>query len=118
MKYRISVAASAMLALSGCMAESGMGGAGTGTPAAISAAEKKQGAEAHPELLKEFGGAYSGRQSAYVAEVGRNIAVQSGLSNARSDFTISLLNTPVNNAFAIPGGYVYVTRQLMTLMND
>lgn len=118
MKYRISVAATAMLALSGCMAEPGMGGAGTGTPAAISASEKKEGGEAHPELLKEFGGAYTGRQSAYVTEVGRNIAVQSGLSNARNDFTISLLNTPVNNAFAIPGGYVYVTRQLMTLMND
>jgi predicted Zn-dependent protease len=29
-----------------------------------------------------------------------------------------LLNSPVNNAFAIPGGYVYVTRQLMGLMND
>src|SRR3546814_16752791 len=33
-------------------------------------------------------------------------------------FTVTLLNPPVNNAFAIPGGYVYVTRQLMALMND
>src|SRR3546814_16097505 len=29
-----------------------------------------------------------------------------------------LLNSPVMNAFAIPGGYVYVTRQLLGLMND
>lgn len=29
-----------------------------------------------------------------------------------------MLNSPLNNAFAIPGGYVYVTRQLLALMND
>lgn len=85
----------------------------------ISAKDKAEGAKAHPQLLQEFGGAYtSGAQSAYVTRVGQNIAVQSGLSNARSDFTVTLLNSPVNNAFAIPGGYVYVTRQLMGLMND
>lgn len=85
----------------------------------ISAKDKAEGSKAHPQLLQEFGGAYtSGAQSAYVTRVGQNIAVQSGLSNARSDFTVTLLNSPVNNAFAIPGGYVYVTRQLMGLMND
>ena len=84
----------------------------------ISPAERKQGDEAHPQLLAEFGGPYSGPQAAYVNRVGKNIALQSGLSNARSDFTVTLLNSPVNNAFAIPGGYVYVTRQLMALMND
>lgn len=85
----------------------------------ISAKDKAEGAKAHPQLVQEFGGAYtSGAQSAYVTRVGQNIAVQSGLSNARSDFTVTLLNSPVNNAFAIPGGYVYVTRQLMGLMND
>ena len=120
MKYRIALTATAAaIALASCMADAGTGSAGSsGPPAAISAAEKQQGAKAHPELLKEFGGVHAGKQAGYVTEVGRNIAVQSGLSNARSDFTISLLNTPVNNAFAIPGGYVYVTRQLMALMND
>lgn len=88
------------------------------TAKTISAAERKQGDEAHPQLLAEFGGAYNGPQAAYVNRVGQNIAVQSRLSNARSDFTVTLLNSPVNNAFAIPGGYVYVTRQLMALMND
>ncbi|MFK7840931.1 MAG: M48 family metalloprotease, partial [Sphingorhabdus sp.] len=84
----------------------------------ISAADKQKGAKAHPQLLEEFGGAYTGPQVAYVVGVGQNIAVQSGLGNARSDFTVTLLNSPVNNAFAIPGGYVYLTRQLMALMND
>ncbi|MGE4324328.1 MAG: M48 family metalloprotease [Sphingobium sp.] len=88
------------------------------TASSISAQDKAAGAKQHPELVAEFGGAYSGPQAAYVEGVGRRIAVQSGLSNAQGDFTVTLLNSPVNNAFAIPGGYVYVTRQLMALMND
>ncbi|WP_293983683.1 M48 family metalloprotease [Sphingobium sp.] len=88
------------------------------TVSSISAQDRASGAKQHPELLKEFGGAYAGPQARYVETVGRRIAVQSGLSNAQGDFTVTLLNSPVNNAFAIPGGYVYVTRQLMALMND
>lgn len=88
------------------------------TATSITASERKQGSEAHPELVQEFGGPYTGPQAAYVGRVGQSIAVRSGLSNARSDFTVTLLNSPVNNAFAIPGGYIYVTRQLMALMND
>jgi predicted Zn-dependent protease len=88
------------------------------TVESISAKDKATGAQAHPQLLEEFGGAYGGKQAAYVSTVGKKVAMQSGLGNSQSDFTITLLNSPVNNAFAIPGGYVYVTRQLMGLMND
>lgn len=84
----------------------------------ISAADKAEGAKAHPQLLEEFGGAVKGPQATYVEGVGKGIAVQSGLGNARSDFTVTLLNSPVNNAFAIPGGYIYVTRELVGLMNN
>ncbi len=87
-------------------------------PIAISAKDKQTGAKAHPQILAEFGGAYTAAQTPYVVNVGQKIAVQSGLSNAKSDFTVTLLNSSVNNAFAIPGGYVYVTRQLMGLMNS
>ena len=84
----------------------------------ITSGDKTLGAKAHPQILQEFGGVYESRQAAYVTKVGRRIALQSGLSNAEGDFTISLLNSSVNNAFAIPGGYVYVTRQLLALMNS
>ncbi|MFM9978015.1 MAG: M48 family metalloprotease [Sphingomonadaceae bacterium] len=87
-------------------------------PQSISANDKAIGAKAHPQLMAQFGGAYSGPQADYVRRVGQRISVQSGLSNAQSDFTVTLLNSPANNAFAIPGGYVYVTRQLLALMND
>jgi predicted Zn-dependent protease len=85
---------------------------------AISAADKAQGAKANPGLLAEFGGRMNGPQATYVETVGKTIALQSGLGDARSDFTVALLNSPVNNAFAIPGGYIYVTRQLTALMNN
>ncbi|WP_232308107.1 M48 family metalloprotease [Tsuneonella dongtanensis] len=88
------------------------------TATQITPAEAKQGAEAHPQLLQEFGGAMTGTHAQYVEQVGKNIAVHSSLSNARDAFTVSLLNSAVNNAFAIPGGYIYTTRQLVGLMNN
>ncbi|QYJ08421.1 M48 family metalloprotease [Qipengyuania flava] len=102
------------LALAGCMG----GGEIPSASAPITQSEAQTGAEAHPQLLAEFGGAMSGSQAQYVEQVGKNIAVQSGLGNARESFTVSLLNSPVNNAFAIPGGYIYTTRQLVALMNN
>ncbi len=84
----------------------------------MTAKDKQLGATEHPKILEEFGGAYEGSQVAYVRNVGQKIAVQSGLSNSQTDFTITLINSPVNNAFAIPGGYVYVTRELLALMNN
>src|SRR4051812_9846875 len=85
---------------------------------AISAGDKRSGAEAHPQLVQQFGGAMKGPTADYVTRVGRKIAVQSGLSNSERDFTVTLLDSPINNAFAIPGGYVYVTRGLLAAMND
>lgn len=105
----------APLALAGCM---GAGGAVPSASTPITPAEAQQGAQYHPQFLAEFGGAMSGPQAAYVEQVGKNIAVQSGLGNARESFTVSLLNSPVHNAFAVPGGYIYTTRQLVTLMNN
>ncbi|MFM2302520.1 MAG: hypothetical protein RLZZ84_2256, partial [Pseudomonadota bacterium] len=84
----------------------------------ISAKDRQEGAKAHPQLVAEFGGAVTGPQATYVEGVGKRIAVQSGLGNATSDFTVTLLNSSVNNAFAVPGGYIYTTRQLVALMNN
>ncbi len=92
--------------------------AGSQPVQAISQADRAQGEKANPQLVAEFGGAMTGPQARYVETVGKTIAVQSGLSNAKSDFTVTLLNSPVNNAFAIPGGFVYVTRDLVSLMNN
>ena len=39
-------------------------------------------------------------------------------SASSTKFTFTVLNSPVVNAFALPGGYVYVTRGLMALANS
>ena len=121
-KRAVALLASVALGVSACAAgdpsSPANAQAATGTVQAISAKDKQEGAKYHPQLLQEFGGAVQGAQANYVVSVGRKIAVQSGLSNAQSDFTVTLLNSSVDNAFAIPGGYVYTTRQLVALMNN
>lgn len=112
--FATSAVAAIALTLTGCATTGNI----PGPSAPITQTEAQQGAEAHPQLLAEFGGAMTGPTAQYVSQVGKNIAVQSGLGNAESAFTVSLLNSPVHNAFAIPGGYIYTTRQLVSLMNN
>ena len=72
----------------------------------------------HAELVEEFGGAETGARGAYVESVGRRVADRSGIASGGSAFRYTTLNSAVENAFAVPGGYVYITRQLMTLLDD
>jgi predicted Zn-dependent protease len=48
--------------------------------------------------------------------VGSQVAANSELSNQPWKFTV--LNSHIPNAFALPGGYVYVTRGLLAIMNS
>ncbi len=111
----LSLAGAAALALSACTTVPGANVA-PGSP--ITAAEAQLGAQYHEQFVAEFGGEMTGPQAQYVQQIGQNIAVQSGLANSRSAFDVTLLNSSVNNAFAVPGGYVYATRQLVNLMNN
>ena len=81
------------------------------------AQESRIGAEEHPKMLARFGGVYKDHNvSGYVAEIGGRLVHHAQLSNRR--FTFTVLNTPEVNAFALPGGYVYVTRGLLALANS
>jgi predicted Zn-dependent protease len=84
----------------------------------FSASERKIGADAHPQLVQQFGGAMQGKSADYVRRVGQEIAGESGMSARPQDYTVTLLDSSVNNAFALPGGYVYISRQLLALMNN
>ncbi|MXO60068.1 M48 family metalloprotease [Altererythrobacter salegens] len=111
----IILSGAASLALAACTT---VPGAGVPAGSPITQQEAAQGAQYHQQFVAEFGGAETGPQAQYVEQVGKNIAVQSGLANAQSAFTVTLLNSSVDNAFAVPGGYVYITRQLVDLMNN
>ena len=113
---RLVMTSTAVCTLAGCATVPDT--ASAQSAGAITQAEAQQGAQYHQQFLEEFGGAMSGSQANYVEQVGKNIAVQSGLANSQSAFTVTLLNSSVDNAFAVPGGYVYVTRQLVSLMNN
>ena len=79
--------------------------------------ERSIGAREHPKIVKAFGGAYDDPElAAYVNRIGQKLAKQSELPNIKWTFT--LLDSPVVNAFALPGGYIYVTRGLTALAND
>jgi predicted Zn-dependent protease len=77
-------------------------------PRAISQSAASQAAQQHPQIIQEFGGSETGARGAYVTNVGRRIASASGVPGASGAFTITTLNSPVMNAFAVPGGYVYI----------
>jgi predicted Zn-dependent protease len=70
------------------------------------------------QLIQELGGAETGPRAAYVDNVGRRIGSLSGVANSGQALHFTLLNSAVENAFSVPGGYVYITRQLMTIMGD
>ncbi len=79
--------------------------------------EKRIGAEQHPQILEQFGGAYEDPQlGAYVASIGARMAAVSERPDL--NFTFTILDSPVVNAFALPGGYVYVSRGLLALADN
>ena len=75
-------------------------------------------AQQHPQIVAEFGGEEGGARSAYVRSVGARVTSQTNIDGGANAFHITALNSPVMNAFAVPGGYLYVTRQLLGLVND
>lgn len=79
--------------------------------------ERRTGAEQHPIIVKQFGGVYGDqRLSQYVQTIGANLARASELPNIGWRFTV--LNSEKINAFALPGGFVYVTRGLIALAGN
>ena len=81
------------------------------------AEENNIGAKEHPNIIKYFGGIYKDQKlKKYISSIGNKIAQNSDMPDIRWTFTI--LDSPIVNAFALPGGYVYVTRGLLSLAND
>lgn len=75
------------------------------------------GARDHPKVLQRFGGEVQNPAlSAYVARIGVQVVAVSDRAGESWHFTV--LDSPEVNAFALPGGYVYVTRGLLALANN
>ncbi len=71
----------------------------------------------HPRILATYGGEYSDpKLERMVAKVVGNLTTVS--ANPTQVYRITILNSPNVNAFALPGGYLYITRGLLALAND
>ncbi|WP_299479134.1 M48 family metalloprotease [uncultured Roseibium sp.] len=75
------------------------------------------GAREHPRVVATYGGVYKdpGAERAVASVVGRLVAASDDPSQS---YKITILNSPAINAFALPGGYLYITRGLLALAND
>lgn len=75
------------------------------------------GEDADPDIRWQFGGAYSDSQlQSYVNSVGQKVASASDRNNIPYHFTV--VDSSDINAFALPGGYVYITRGLLSRMDN
>jgi predicted Zn-dependent protease len=74
------------------------------------------GRQEHPKILKQFGRYPDEKLQAYVQKVGERLAAKSHRPNLIFRFTV--LDSPDVNAFALPGGYVYITRGLMAYLES
>ncbi len=78
--------------------------------------EISEGTKAHEQILKEYGVVANPRLQAYVNDLGQKLAKQSHRANLKWTFTV--LDNPEVNAFALPGGFVYVTRGIMAYLGS
>ncbi len=74
------------------------------------------GAEADPDIVKQYGVYNHPVLQKFVEDNGRRMAALSHRPGLNYQFRI--LDSPVVNAFALPGGYVYFTRGILAHFNN
>jgi len=78
--------------------------------------EIAMGQQTDQEIRQEYGIYEDQRLNAYVTTIGMKLVPHTHRPNLQYHFAV--LDTPVENAFAAPGGYIYVTRGILALMNS
>jgi predicted Zn-dependent protease len=74
------------------------------------------GQEVSQQVTEQIGIVDDKDLTSYVNKIGQRIARE--IPNKRFDYTFQILDQPEGNAFAAPGGYVYVSRGLLSLANS
>lgn len=75
------------------------------------------GRESHGEIIRQFG-VYNEKPelNRLVERVGRELAAKS--ERPHLPWTFTVLDTPMINAMALPGGYIYITRGMLERINS
>lgn len=78
------------------------------------------GLKSRGQLAEQYGGLYpDSRLQNYIDEVGLRVVQKSAAGQSSYPFDFHLLNDPkIVNAFALPGGQVFVTRALFNRLNS
>jgi predicted Zn-dependent protease len=77
--------------------------------------EQRAGDQAAREIEGQVGLVRAPDLEAYVGQIGGRLAAESGRDGP---WRFVILDDPMPNAFALPGGHVYVTRGLLALVNS
>jgi len=91
----------------------------TGTPDLVlmsESAEINMGKELHEKVLKSMPIYQDERLTAYIDSIGQKIVKNSDRPDIKYHFTI--LDSPNINAFALPGGYIYINRGLLAFLDS
>ncbi len=81
-----------------------------------SADELAMGRQTDPQVIQTFGKYEDAELARYVADLGKKLGALS--HQPKLAYNIQVLDSPVVNAFAVPGGYVYLTRGILAYLND
>ena len=74
------------------------------------------GAKEHTKVEQTFGNFMQGPIADYVSRIGKKIIANTERKDVQYKFFV--IDSPIVNAFAVPGGYIYVSRGLLALAND
>jgi len=81
--------------------------------------EIKMGVNSKPEMVKEYGGEVKNADArAYVTNLGTQLAAHTEGDNPSLPWEFTLLDSEVINAFALPGGKVFVSKGLAIKMTN
>ncbi len=104
-------------ALSGCVAQNANPVTGKSNYTPVSAAtETYYGQKAADEMIANYGVYQDAALTAYVDRIGQALAKNAVRKDVKYTFTI--LNDDGINGFALPGGYVYITRGALNFANS
>ena len=76
-------------------------------------AEKEYGRECAQEFIKQFPGAVASRDQELVSTIGARLG--GIIADSRREFRFALVSSPMANAFALPGGFIFITNSLLEL---
>ena len=91
----------------------------TGKQDLVLMSEQKEiqlGNRAHQEIMQQYRPYNDPELQSYVEDIVRELSSSSHRNHL--EFHVTVLDSPQVNAFALPGGYLYITRGIMAYMNS